>query len=110
MKFLDILSTMEENCINERTLENLESLEFLENSFNQFNINYFDDGIELKTETDDIFLNIDDTKFYSIVSGDDERIIYEDESLLKVIQEYLNLDLEEDVYICKEESYEVLYM
>lgn len=110
MKILDILSMLEENCINERTLENLESLELLENSFNQFNINYFDDVIELKTENDSIFLKIDDTKFYSIVAGDDEEIIFKDESLLNVIQEYLSLDLEADIYICKEESYEVLYM
>lgn len=115
MNFLDILSMMEENTINEKTLEELEEMEtFLNRNFNidancySFDINYFDDAIELKTKNDSIFLNIDDTKFYSIVAGDE--IIYKNESLLEVIQEYLDLDLEEDIYICKEESYEVLYM
>lgn len=113
MKFLDILSMMEENVINERTLEELEEMEtFLNRNIDAnchtFDISYFDDAIELKTENDSIFLNVDNTEFYSIVAGDE--IIYKNESLLEVIQEYLDLDIEADVYICKEESYEILYM
>lgn len=115
MTYINILGMMEENAINEKTLEELENLEnYLNKDFLNYNysfdIKYFDDGIEVKTENDSIFLNIDDTKFYSIVAGDDEEIIFKDESLLNVIQEYLNLDIETDVYICKEESYEILYM